>query len=173
MDQTVPNKKTNINPINPAFKSQEVEKIKELQDMKEKEIIIQPKMRFKPRTDMERIYDSLLNNYDMKEERNILIRQLEYLDLYNSKKPGDILKEDKEEENSNEEEENKKGHHGKIIDPKEVEKKNTQLVIDPSLIKKGMRKKDMNLEAKGILRVLHEKTHFKAAEEIAENKSKS
>ena len=65
-------------------------------------IIYQPQMRFKPRTDLERVFDALTGNYFMSNEKEILNRQLKHLDLFDYKKPSDIykslLKEEKKEE---------------------------------------------------------------------------
>ena len=56
------------------------------------DIIIQPQMRFKARTDLERVYEALSGNMYRDNEREILNRQLKSLDLFNYKKPEDFLK---------------------------------------------------------------------------------
>jgi hypothetical protein len=56
------------------------------------DIIIQPQMRFKARTDLERVYEALSGNFYRDNEREILNRQLKSLDLFNYKKPEDFIK---------------------------------------------------------------------------------
>ena len=56
------------------------------------DIIIQPQMRFKARTDLERVYEALTGNYYRENEREILNRQLKNIDLFTYKKPTDFLK---------------------------------------------------------------------------------
>ena len=56
------------------------------------DIIIQPQMRFKARTDLERVYEALSGNMYRDNEREILNRQLKSLDLFNYKKPEDFIK---------------------------------------------------------------------------------
>ena len=92
------------------------------------DIIIQPQMRFKARTDLERVFEALSGKIYRDNERNILNRQLKNIDLYTYKKPKDLLKlnsiinnkveNDKE---NNENEENKKGY--KIIPHPHIEDK--------------------------------------------------
>ena len=56
------------------------------------DIIIQPQMRFKARTDLERVYEALNGKIYRDNERNILNRQLKNIDLFTYKKPKDLLK---------------------------------------------------------------------------------
>ena len=55
-------------------------------------IIIQPQMRFKARTDLERVYENLINNYDKNEEKEILNRQLKNINLNSFQTPKDLIK---------------------------------------------------------------------------------
>jgi len=56
-----------------------------------KSIIYQPTMRYKPRTDLERIYD-VLNGYHCNEKsRDIIERQLRAINLYDFKKSRDSI----------------------------------------------------------------------------------
>ena len=56
------------------------------------DIIIQPQMRFKARTDLERVFEALSGKIYRDNERNILNRQLKNIDLFTYKKPKDLLK---------------------------------------------------------------------------------
>lgn len=147
-------------------------------------------MRFKPRTDLERVFDALAGNYFLQNERDILYRQLKNLDLFHYKKPSDFLKKEKElmfREEKKDDDKNKKrlstmmvaqnlAQRGSYATPnnttgsvKENKKQNRILFAKP--IKPWVRRTDLNVEAQGILSDFHVKTHFKAAEEIAEKKS--
>jgi hypothetical protein len=47
-------------------------------------------MRYKPRTDLERVYD-VINGYNLDEKsKDIIERQLKSINLYDYKKPGDF-----------------------------------------------------------------------------------
>ena len=140
-------------------------------DLMKKDILIQPQMRFKARTDLERIFDSFPGNYFMDEEKQILIRQLEYLDLYNSKKPKELLKNvdyDNEEEKEDDNKHKIMDCQSKIMN---MEQDKSAKILFKQFAKKWAKKTDMNIEAQGVLKDLHVKTHFKAAEEVAEKKS--
>ena len=151
------------------------------------DIIIQPQMRFKARTDLERVFEALSGKIYRDNERNILNRQLKNIDLYTYKKPKDLLKlnsiinnkveNDKE---NNENEENKKGYkiipHPHIEDKEEKKKlkrniyANSKIYYVPTTNERWRKRTDLNIEAEGMLKEYHYKTHFKAAEEIAENR---
>ena len=161
-------------------------------------IIIQPQMRFKARTDLERVYENLINNYDKNEEKEILNRQLKNINLNSFQTPKDLIKikknnlnkiEKKYEKNNKEKEQNlsknflKYGYE--IIDQNKYnnnnnnnkinhKNKNDLFYIPKNLIfKPWIKNKNLNIEAEKILNSYHMKTHFKAAEEIAENKLKT
>ena len=55
-------------------------------------IIIQPQMRFKARTDLERVYENLVDNYDKNEEKEVLKRQLKNINLNSYQTPKDLIK---------------------------------------------------------------------------------
>jgi len=55
-------------------------------------IIIQPQMRFKARTDLERVYENLIDNYDKNEEKEVLNRQLKNINLISFQTPKDLIK---------------------------------------------------------------------------------
>jgi len=146
-----------------------------------KYLISQPTMRYKPRTDLERIYD-VLNSYHYDEKsRDIIQRQLKAINLYDCKKPRDsiksIVKEDKNK---------RKNKSSKILGSKNVNGnqrkkhfdllyKSNKLYYNPSndAYKPWQRREDLNIEASDLLGSYHYKTHFKAAEEIAESNYKS
>ena len=156
-------------------------------------IILQPQMRFKARTDLERVYEALSGKYNLENEKNILNRQLKKIDLFTFKKPKDLLKlntmrnksditydieEEKEEINKINNKKNYKviPQTENVID-KEEEKRNKRnlylnntLYYIPTKNERWKKRTDLNKEAEGILKDYHYKTHFKAAEEIAENK---
>ena len=58
----------------------------------DKKIIVQPEMRFKARTDLERVYDAIRARISRENERNILKRQLKNIGLYSFIKPKDIIR---------------------------------------------------------------------------------
>ena len=150
-------------------------------------IIIQPQMRFKARTDLERVYEALNGKIYRDNERNILNRQLKNIDLFTYKKPKDLLKlnsivnnQVEDDKINDENEENKKGY--KIIPYPQIEDKeekktvkrniyaNSKVYYIPTTNERWKKRSDLNIEAEGILKEYHYKTHFKAAEEIAENR---
>ncbi len=170
----------------------------ELKYMLKNDIILQPHLRFKARTDLERVYDALDGRIFKDSEKNVLERQLKNIGLYSFEKPKDILRkvtllngknniskiDDAEEEdvNENNNEMSKRGYKIKqnpLIheEKKEVKAKNNiygsgNVYYIPKHFeyKPWRRRLDLNSEAERILSEYHVKTHFKAAEEIAENK---
>ena len=61
------------------------------------DLIIQPEMRFKPRTDLERVYD-MINGYKYGQaKRDILDKQLKIIDLYKYKNSNELKKRIKKE----------------------------------------------------------------------------
>ena len=145
-----------------------------------KDSILQPQMRFTARTDLERVYDVLNGDYIKHNEREIIERQLKHINLYNYKKPKELLKGDKSDNSFNDEviEEKIKGEKSPVKDTKKS--KNIKNIYGPSNIyyeirnndrKSWARKDNLNTEARGLLSSYHFKTHFKATEEIAEYKS--
>ena len=142
-----------------------------------KNLISQPTMRYKPRTDLERVYD-VLNGYNYnKESRDIIERQLKSINLYDYKKTSslDQAKEEKSRlKNVN--------FLSKSLQRKGKKKKNINSLYkisnvyynpDKDSYKPWQRREDLNTEAYDILSSYHYKTHFKAAEEIAESNYKN
>ncbi len=165
--------------------------------MMKNDIILQPKMRFKARTDLERVYDALNGRYLKENEKGILERQLKNIGLYSFEKPKDIIRKQTllkvgnksvnipdvtEEEEENENELSKRGYKVKqnplIEDNKKEEKTGNNIYGSGNVYyvpkhyeyKPWRRNLELNSEAERILSEYHVKTHFKAAEEIAENK---
>ncbi len=159
-------------------------------------IILQPQMRFTARTDLERVYDSLNERFEKQNEKNILNRQLKNIGLYSFDKPKDIIKKatllnnnyNKSLPNIINTSESffdcvpnrgyniiknysyvKEDEKEKIIN-QIYGKGNIYYVPKYNEYKPWARKLDLNSEAWKILKEYHIKTHFKAAEEIAENK---
>ena len=158
--------------------------------------IIQPQMRFKPRTDLERVYDALNGRYFSGDERGILKRQLKNIGLFSYEKKKDVMRKvsllngkDENIDNSNEEEDededlikNKRTYQIKPQNIVQEDKKEDKIKKDiygdgkvyytPKHFeyKPWIRNKHLNSEAERILKEFHIKTHFKGAEEIAENK---
>ena len=140
-------------------------------------------MRFKARTDLERVYDALNGRYLKENEKGILERQLKNIGLYSFEKPKDIIRKQTllkvgnksvnipdvtEEEEENENELSKRGYKVKqnplIEDNKKEEKTGNNIYGSGNVYYVPK-----HYEYKPWRRNL-EKTHFKAAEEIAENK---
>ena len=141
------------------------------------DIILQPQMKFKARTDLERIYDSLNEKYSRKDEKMIIERQLKNIDIFNSKKPADFIKEKLNFSDTILKE--YKDNNTKIFDKKNYikNKLNNSSKIkyyfspkNNNYQKPWMRRKNLNEEAENMLKSYHYKLHFKAVEEIAENK---
>jgi hypothetical protein len=149
----------------------------QIKDLVKKDSILQPQMRFKARTDLERIYDALNGDYMRRGDREVIERQLKYINLYNYRKPKEILREDAEDYNNDyyqinniSENTNANASHKKGI--KNIYKP-AHIYYDARINnkKRWARKDNLNIEAKEILNSYHIKTHFKATEEIAEYNS--
>ena len=140
-------------------------------------------MRYKARTDLERIYDALFEKDD--KDNEVIERQLTDIDLFNYKRPKELLSIKKKLDKT--EEEDKKRGYKILSNPilEEFKKQMNDLLKKYSLYKPSKlyydtknndkklwaRKDNLNKEAKNLLSEYHYKTHFKATEEIAENKN--
>ena len=69
----------------------------QIKDLVKKDSILQPQMRFRARTDLEKINDVLNGDYMRRGDREVIERQLKYINLYNYKKPKEILREEGED----------------------------------------------------------------------------
>ena len=149
-----------------------------LNDLAKNNAIYQPKMKFRARTDLERVYD-ILNLQSLKEnDRQIVERQLTNIDLYTYKKPKELLNEKKKKIKINNDgrsydilpnpiiEEQKKQME-KIHNKKKIYG-DRHLYYEPknNYNKLWARKNNLNLEARKLLSSYHYKTHFKATEEM-------
>ena len=142
-----------------------------------KNTIFQPTMRYKPRTDLERVYD-ILNGYNYNQaSRDIIERQLKSINLYDYKK-NSINEGGKEESRILK----RPRFLSKSLQRKTKKRKNVNSLYkmnhvyynpDKSSYKPWQRREDLNTEAYGFLSSYHYKTHFKAAEEIAESDYKA
>ena len=142
-----------------------------------KNTIFQPTMRYKPRTDLERVYD-ILNGYNYNQaSRDIIERQLKSINLYDYKK-NSINEGGKEESRILK----RPRFLSKSLQRKKKKRKNVNSLYkmnhvyynpDKSSYKPWQRREDLNTEAYGFLSSYHYKTHFKAAEEIAESDYKT
>ena len=164
-----PNKKTFKRRMSLTEKNQ-------IKDLIKKDSILQPQMRFTARTDLERVYDVLNGDYMKNQDRDIIERQLRNVNLFNYKRPKELLK-------STDNAKNKKSEKEQHENSPEKEKKlDIKIIYGPSKIyyepknndkKSWARKDNLNAEARGLLSSYHFKTHFKATEEIAEYKTKN
>ena len=154
--------------------------------------IYQPQMRFKARTDLERVYDMLNLQFSKENDKQVIERQLTNVDLYTFKRPKELLNtnviKEKVEKIPNDgrkynilpnpiiEEQKKKLE--KLKNKNSIYNKRN-LYFEPKNNNKKLwaRKENLNIEAKRLLSSYHFKTHFKATEEIQfqknKNKSKS
>jgi C1A family cysteine protease len=131
---------------------------------KENKTMQQPVLRFKPRTDLERIFDEINKNSYRKVDKNIIENQIRIIDRVNlnpralTENPDEIP--DYRNATKEEEEDDDFDYLGLkgIIDPLE-EKKRLELEKKNKLT--ISRKKDLNLNARNLMKELHNKTHFK------------
>ena len=146
------------------------------------DIILQPEMRFKARNDLERIYEALFENYSKIHLKKLIEKQIKSIDVFNCKRPKDFLKDNykpKNDENEQKEENNDLRNPfmknlKKKIDSKKNKSKTYYVKKDGDDDKKyWIKKEKLNADAGEILKSYKYKTHFKAVEEIAENKKKS
>ena len=138
-------------------------------------LIMQPEMRFKPRTDLERIYD-IVNGYKYGQiKKEILDKQLEKLDLFRYKNKHELyklLKQKIKEKNMNNSYEKLSSSNDDID---ESNKKNNIFFNSKDIDYKSkpwIKREDLNIDALKLLNSYHYKTHFKAAKEVASNKRK-
>ena len=176
------NTKDKTNSLKYSFKRRmSISEKNQLKALEKKNSIIQPQMRFTARTDLERVYDVLNGDYIKHHEREIIERQLKHINLYNYRKPKDLLKGDKFDSSFNDEDAPNKLKNDKSP-LKDDAKKNKSIknIYGPCNIyyeirnndrKAWARNSNLNTEARGLLSSYHFKTHFKATEEIAEYKT--
>lgn len=115
--------------------------------------IVQPQMRFKPRTDLERIVESINKNSFGKADKQIVDKQLRGLDLNVTKVKKSTTIAD-------------------VPDYKEFvthdNRHQSEAALEPHKRNRDSKKKEMNSEAKHLMKDLHMKTHFKGVTVIAQ-----
>lgn len=127
----------------------------------EEVIMKQPVLRFKPRTDLERIFEEINKNSFRKLDRNIIEQQIKNIDKV---KKGEIKDDNKDEipdykdATKLEDDYDDFDYLGIKKDVKE-DKNKLEMERRNKLIKS--RKKDLNSNAKNLMKELHNKTHFK------------
>ncbi len=130
--------------------------------------IVQPQMRFKARTDLERIYESINRNSYGSANKSVLDRQLQNLGL-------GVAEEHKPKNNDEDENEDGFGNNlesGSYVETTQPNKINESEITD----KRTRRKKitDINAEGRYIKKEdINYKTHFKGTSVISMNISKS
>ena len=152
--------------------------IKLYQDLDKKNLIYQPQMRFRARTDLERVFDNLNYKSLNEKDRYIIEKQLKNIDLYKVIKPGELLELANKKAKKHDKNENKKYNvlPNPIIEEqkKEKEKLKREKIYDKNQLfydykyndqKLWARKDNLNTEAKKFLSSYYYKTHFKATEE--------
>ena len=156
--------------------------IKMYKDLDKKNLIYQPQMRFRARTDLERVFDNLNYKSLNEKDRQIIEKQLNNVDLLKFKKPGEFLelinKKDKEDEKHEDKKYNVLPNPILEEQKKEKEKLKREKLYDKNQLfydyksnenKLWARKDNLNREAKKFLSSYYYKTHFKATEEAQFN----
>ena len=153
-----------------------------------KNLICQPQMRFRARTDLERVYDILNLQRINEKDRQIIEKQLNSVELYKYKKPKELFNiQCKKSKNPETKIEDKKYNilPNPIIEEEKKEKEKIQkknllygkknLFYEPknNNSKLWARKENLNKEARKFLSSYHYKTHFKATEEAQFNVNNS
>ena len=180
----IPNKKI-INQKLHANKRQSIRGLSEREVNKyeyilKNDLIIQPEMRFKPRTDLERLYDIINNNKygQAQREKQLLDKQLKNLDLYkykNRHELNDLIKKKIKENINHNNSFDKNISYANRYEIYDDNNKKNKLYYNPknNKLKPWTKRDDLNEDAHKILTSYHYKTHFKAAKEVASNKSNS
>jgi hypothetical protein len=124
----------------------------------------QPALRFKPRTDLERIFDEINKNSFRKIDKEIIDKQIRIIDKANINQKPLIENSDEipdyRDAPKDEEDYDDFDYLGlKLVNDPLEEKKRLELEKKNKLLKS--RKKDLNLNAKSLMKELHNKTHFK------------
>ena len=164
--------------INKNFRGLSKAEINRYKYILKNDLIIQPEMRFKPRTDLERVYD-IINEYKYgRAKKGILNKQLKNIDLFkykNKKELNDLIKgKIKSNDDKNLTDFNDSYERINYSHIEDLNKKN-KLYFNPKKIdynlKPWIKRDDLNIDAYKILTSYHYKTHFKAAKEVAANKT--
>jgi len=116
--------------------------------------ILQPHMRYKARSDLERIWDSVNKTNLGRANKEIIENQFKIFESNNKKK--NRIEDEKKDDDFID---NKRHLNVNQNEPEKKSKTREQI------------KKEMNVEAKNILSELHVKTHFKGATSLANSDS--
>lgn len=133
----------------------------ELNTSGNKATIKQPEMRFKPRTDLERIFDEINKNSFRKIDKNIIEKQLKTLEMnitkkFNEENEGDEIPDYKDA-----------AKFDKPFDDLDylIMDKDTEEINRAEAERKikllKTRKQELNSQAKNLMKEFHNKTHFK------------
>jgi hypothetical protein len=140
------------------------DKVSDSDEEIDKGLVIQPQMRYKPRTDLERIYEEINKNSFGAVNKHIVDRQLKGLDLNVARKNEKLSKvNDLDDFDMIGVHNNNKNNYESVS--KELHNKEEEEKLKKA--NKYKRKIDLNSEAKNFMKDLHNKTHFKAVSVIA------
>ena len=128
----------------------------------------QPQMRFKPRTDLERVYESVNLNFFERADKDVIKRQLKNINLYSSKKTFDSNSFTKNTVAAiNEDKKNNLDFPDYLIrNFKSPPNKVDLYKGNNSPNAKILYRKPINNESKKLISDFHHKTHFKGLESI-------
>ena len=131
-------------------------------------VCYQPQMRFKPRTDLERVYESVNLNFFERADKDVIKRQLKNINLYSSKKTFDSNSFTKNTVAAiNEDKKNNLDFPDYLIRNFKTPPNKVDLYKgnnSPNV--KILYRKPINNESKKLISDFHHKTHFKGLESI-------
>lgn len=132
----------------------------------------QPEMRFKPRTDLERIFDEINKNSFRKLDKNIIEKQLRTLEMNVTKKFNDDFEED---EVPDYRDAAKFDKHFDDFDYLAIDKETeeSKAEIERKIKMQKTRKQELNSQAKNLMKEFHNKTHFKGVTSMVNFKNKT
>lgn len=141
------------------------EQEKSLSPTKEESVKMkQPVLRFKPRTDLERIFEEINKNSFRKLDKNIIEKQIKTIDkvVHQHKPTTDENDEvpDYKDATKNEEDHDDFDYLG-IKNKKDPFEEKRRLLEEKKNELTKSRKKDLNSNAKNLMKEFHNKTHFK------------
>jgi len=153
-------------------KKHDISKIDDLNSSTNKTVIKQPEMRFKPRTDLERIFDEINKNSVRSLDKHIIEKQFKTRENIITKKNHDAeIEEIPDYKDAPKEDEVNFNLDPLGIDKELQEKMKAETEKKMKLIKS--RKKELNCQAKNIMKEFHNKTHFKGVSSIINFKSQT
>lgn len=141
----------------------------------------QPEMRFKPRTDLERIFDEINKNSYRKIDKNIIEKQFKTIEMNSIRKFNNenehSINQGKDEifdyKEAGKNENNFKDELDHLENDKEkTEKKKAEIDKKNKLLNK-IQKKELNSQAKNLMKEFHNKTHFKGVSSMFNFKNRT